>query len=92
MKGQDRLQIGSMVKENLSGEEWQRQMTIEWVKRIKVESLDHAPVILDGQTRQPFIEGACRLEGISDWLSSISRRIGRRVASAMKRRLRWSAR
>jgi RNase adaptor protein for sRNA GlmZ degradation len=59
--------VEKMVKENLSGEEWQRQMTIEWVKRIKVESLYHAPVILDGQTRQSFIEEACRLEGLSDY-------------------------
>src|SRR5262249_21450229 len=50
-----------MVK---TGEEWQRQLTIEWVKRIKAESLDHAPVVLDGQTRQSFIEEACRLEGL----------------------------
>src|SRR5690348_10020221 len=55
------------VKTSVSGEEWQRQMTIEWVKRIKAQSLDHAPVILDGQTRQLFIEEACRLAGLSDY-------------------------
>ena len=59
--------VEEIVKTGVSGEEWQRQMTIEWVKRLKAESLDHAPVILDGQTRQSFIEEACRLEGISDY-------------------------
>jgi adenylate kinase family enzyme len=59
--------VEQIVKKSVSGEEWQRQMTIEWVKRIKAESLDHAPVILDGQTRQSFIEEACRLEGLSDY-------------------------
>ena len=56
-----------VVNKDASGEEWQRQMTIAWVKRIKAELLDHAPVILDGQTRQSFIEEACRLEGLSDY-------------------------
>jgi dephospho-CoA kinase len=59
--------VEEMINKNVSGEEWQRQMTIEWVKRIKAESLDHAPAILDGQTRQSFIEEACRLEGLSDY-------------------------
>src|SRR5262249_44706322 len=44
-----------------------RQMTIEWVKRINAEALEQAPVILDGQTRQSFIEEACRMEGLSDY-------------------------
>ena len=65
--------VEEMVKKSVtgvggvSGEEWQRQMTIAWVKRIKIDSLDHAPVILDGQTRQSFIENACRLEGVCDY-------------------------
>src|SRR5262245_30389453 len=59
--------VEEMVHKNVSGEEWQRQMTIAWVSRIKAELLDHAPVILDGQTRQSFIEEACRLEGLSDY-------------------------
>jgi|SRR5262245_10595915 dephospho-CoA kinase len=59
--------VAEMAKKNVSGEEWQRQMTIEWVKRIKTESLDHAPVVLDGQTRQSFIEEACRLVELSDY-------------------------
>src|SRR5215470_5932339 len=59
--------VKAMVNKNVSGEEWQRQMTMAWVKRIKTESLDHAPVILDGQTRQSFIEEACRLQGLSDY-------------------------
>jgi len=56
-----------MVEKSITGEEWQRQMTIAWVKWIKDELLDHATVILDGQTRQSFIEAACRLEGLSDY-------------------------
>jgi GTPase SAR1 family protein len=63
--------VEDMVKKSVSGvtgEEWQWQMTIAWVKRSKSESLDHAPVILDGQTRQSFIEEACDLEGISDYI------------------------
>jgi hypothetical protein len=63
----DALSVEQSVKKGVSGEEWQRQTTIEWVKRIKAESLDHAPVILDGQTRQSFIEEACRLEALSDY-------------------------
>jgi gluconate kinase len=55
------------IEKGISGEEWQRQMTVEWVKRIKAESLDHAPVILEGQTRQSFIVEACRLEDLSDY-------------------------
>jgi len=56
-----------MVEKSVSGEEWQRQMTIAWVKQIKAESLEHAPVVLDGQTRQTFIEEACRMAGLSDY-------------------------
>ena len=59
--------VEQIVNKSVSGEEWQRQMTIEWVKRIKAESLDHGPVILDGQTRQSFIEEACGMEGLSDY-------------------------
>src|SRR5215470_2386595 len=59
--------VEEMVEKSVSGGEWQRQMTIEWVKRIKAQSLAHAPVILDGQTKQSFIEEACRLEELSDY-------------------------
>src|SRR5262249_44878421 len=59
--------VVEVARQNVSGEEWQRQMTIAWVRRIKAEWLDHAPVILDGQTRQSFIEEACRLGGLSDY-------------------------
>lgn len=61
------LPLEGTVNKSVSGEEWQRQITIYWVKRIKAEWLDHAPVILDGQTRQSFIDEACRLEGLSDY-------------------------
>jgi dephospho-CoA kinase len=63
----DAAPVAEMVKKNVSGEEWQRQMTIEWVKRIKADSLHHAPVVLDGQTRQSFIEEARRLAELSDY-------------------------
>jgi hypothetical protein len=53
-----------MINEYGSGEEWQRQKTIEWIGRIKVEFLSHAPVILDGQARQAFVDEACALAGI----------------------------
>src|SRR5262245_52009473 len=59
--------VEDMVKNGVDGEEWQRQMTIARVKRTKAESLHHAPVVLDGQTRQSFIDEACRLEGLSDY-------------------------
>jgi len=59
--------VEEMVEKSVSGEEWQRQMTIAWVKQIKAESLEHAPVVLDGQTRQTFIEEACRMAGLSDY-------------------------
>lgn len=55
------------IEKGISGEEWQRRMTMAWVKRIKAESLDHAPVVLDGQTRPSFIEESCALEGLGDY-------------------------
>jgi dephospho-CoA kinase len=50
-----------------SGEEWQRQSTIEWVRRIKQEYLADSVVILDGQARQSFIVEACAAMGVGDY-------------------------
>jgi dephospho-CoA kinase len=46
-----------------SGGQWQRAMTIEWVRRIHPE-LAKAPAVLDGQTRPSFIAEACELSGV----------------------------
>jgi hypothetical protein len=56
-----------MINEYGSREEWQRQKTLEWIGRIKAESLSRAPVIVDGQARQAFVDEACALAGISDY-------------------------
>jgi hypothetical protein len=59
--------LEAMIKEYGSGEEWQRQTTLEWVGRIKTEALARAPVVLDGQARQAFVEEACSLASISNY-------------------------
>jgi broad-specificity NMP kinase len=59
--------LEEMIKRYGSGEEWQRQNTIKWISRIKAEDLGSAPVILDGQARQAFVEEACSLAGLSDY-------------------------
>ena len=48
-----------------SGEEWQRQMTFAWVRRIKAAALEETPVVLDGQTRQSYIVDACSAAGLT---------------------------
>jgi hypothetical protein len=59
--------LEAMTKEYGSGEEWQRQTTLEWIGRIKAEALGRAPVVLDGQARQAFVKEACSLAGLSDY-------------------------
>jgi dephospho-CoA kinase len=56
-----------MIRRFGSGEEWQRQKTIEWVRRIKQQYLTQNVVILDGQARQSFIDEACTAAGIDDY-------------------------
>jgi hypothetical protein len=53
-----------MIKSYGSGEEWQRQKTIEWIRRIKAEDLVSTHVILDGQARQAFVEGGVQSSGV----------------------------
>ena len=50
-----------------SGTEWQRQETINWVKRIKDNYLSENIVVLDGQSRPAFIVEACTMAGITDY-------------------------
>jgi dephospho-CoA kinase len=47
-----------------SGNEWQRAMTIEWVKRMRHE-LTNSNVMLDGQTRPSFIAEACEMNDVA---------------------------
>jgi RNase adaptor protein for sRNA GlmZ degradation len=56
--------LEEMIKECGTGEEWQRRKTIEWIRRIKAEDLDLAPVIIDGQARQSFVDEGCRLAAL----------------------------
>lgn len=56
-----------MIARYGSGEEWQRQKTIEWIGSIKAEDIGSTPVILDGQARQVFVEEACGLAEVSDY-------------------------
>jgi hypothetical protein len=56
-----------MINEYGSVEQWQRRRTIEWIGRIKTESLCRAPVILDGQARQAFVDEACAIAGVSHY-------------------------
>jgi uridine kinase len=50
-----------------SGEAWQRQTTIQWVKQIKREFLPQKSAILEGQMRISFILEACKENDISDF-------------------------
>ncbi len=54
-----------MIKEFGSVEEWQRQRTIDWVKRVAQNS---EPVqVIDGQVRHSFIDEACSVAGIKKY-------------------------
>jgi hypothetical protein len=46
-----------------SGGDWQRAMTIEWVRRVKPE-LASADAVLDGQTRPSSIAEACDIHAV----------------------------
>ena len=50
-----------------SGEEWQKQTTFDWVRRIRRDYLKDRVVVLDGQVRQSFIDDACQREGVEDY-------------------------
>jgi adenylate kinase family enzyme len=54
----------AMIEKWVSGESWQRAMTIEWVKRMRDE-LANGDVLLDGQTRPAFIAEACEINGVT---------------------------
>jgi dephospho-CoA kinase len=57
----------AMEEEYGSGEEWQRQTTIQWVKDIKSTYLTDVDVILDGQMRLGFILEACKRYDIENF-------------------------
>jgi len=54
-----------MIKKFGSGDNWQKTNTNYWVKKMKEESLNTKPAILDGQTRPLFIDEACKEHGIT---------------------------
>lgn len=56
-----------MVAAYGSPEEWQRAKTIEWAQIIADTYLPRGDVILDTQTRPPFIHDACRQAGIDNY-------------------------
>ena len=47
----------------LKGEEWQRQATLAWCRRIAAKG--GKVTLLDGQTRFSFIEEGCRMAGLA---------------------------
>jgi len=49
-----------MIKKFGSGENWQKEITRYWVKKIKEEYINTKSVILDGQISPLFIEEACK--------------------------------
>lgn len=56
-----------MIKEFGSQEEWQRQNTNTWVKKIKDTYLDNSNVIFDVQSRPSFIDEACANNGVTSY-------------------------
>lgn len=56
-----------MVAKHGSGENWQRDMTIEWVRRFREEHLTERLVIFEGQYDLDFAEQACRAQDIQDY-------------------------
>ena len=59
--------FNEMKRKYGSGEVWQRQTTIQWVKQIKREFLPQKSAILEGQMRISFILEACKENDISDF-------------------------
>ena len=49
-----------------AGDDWQRAMTIEWMKRIRGE-LANSKAVLDGQTRPSFIAEACEIHDVKSY-------------------------
>jgi dephospho-CoA kinase len=56
-----------MIHKFGSGENWQKEITKYWVKKIKKEYLNTKSVILDGQIRPSFIEEACSENNINNY-------------------------
>ncbi len=56
-----------MIERFGSGDNWQKINTNSWTKKMKEESLDRKPAILDGQTRPSFIEEACKKNNIDSY-------------------------
>ncbi len=56
-----------MIAQYGNGDEWQKQETINWVKKIKTDYLSTHTVVLDGQVRPSFIDEACTAVGITEY-------------------------
>ncbi len=56
-----------MIRDFGSAENWQKENTKKWVRKMKEDSLDSKPAILDGQTRPSFIKEACAENGITSY-------------------------
>ena len=48
-------------------EEWQRLTTINWIKKIKEETLDKNDALLDGQIKPSFVREACRVNEVENY-------------------------
>lgn len=56
-----------MIREYGSLENWQKEKTIEWVKKIKENYLQNDSVLLDAQTRPEFIHIACEQNNVENY-------------------------
>jgi adenylate kinase family enzyme len=48
-------------------EDIQRISTLNWVKKVSVETLQNVPTILDMQSRSSFIDEACKMYAVTDY-------------------------
>ena len=59
--------VEEMIRDHGSTDEWQKNTTMKWVKKIKEEYLENNKVILDTQSRPSFIKEACEKNEILDY-------------------------
>ena len=64
--------LEQMVAEYDSGEEWQKAMTLLWMKRLALEKNASSHILLEGQMRFSFIEAAAIETGIEREYSTMA--------------------
>ena len=55
-----------MIAKYGSGQNWQKQMTVEWLKRLKVEAEKGFDILFEGQSRIEFILDAIQLTEVKN--------------------------